>query len=108
VVGVLYAGLNDYALTLKNKDLHRVPTNISYVVPSHYLTNSLQGFLKMEDMRLPPDAKTIDEMLKNAEFRNILEKGRDWVTKRVDPEAEAARVSEMTRVQLGGRNESEG
>lgn len=108
VVGVLYAGLNDYALTLKNKDVHRVPTNISYVVPSHYLTNSLGGFLKMEDMRLPPDAKTIDEMLKNAEFRNILEKGRDWVTKKVDPKAEAERVSEITRLQFGGHNDSEG
>ncbi len=82
VVGVLYAGLNDYALTLKNKDLHLVPTNISYVVPSHYLTKSLEAFLKMENMRPPSDAKSIDEMLKNAEFRNFLEKGRDWITKK--------------------------
>lgn len=106
VVGVLYAGLNDYALTLKNKDLHRVPTNISYVVPSHYLLNSLNGFLKMEDMRQPSDSKTIDEMLKDAQFRNVLEKGRDWITKKVDPQAEAKRVSELTRVDVPKRDKS--
>jgi S1-C subfamily serine protease len=98
VVGVLYAGLNDYSLTLKNKDLHRVPTNISYVVPSHYLLKSLDGFLQMENMEQPSDAKTIDEMLKDAQFRNILQEGRDWITKKVDPEAEAKRVSELTRL----------
>jgi len=108
VVGVLYAGLNDYSLTLKNKDLHRVPTNISYVVPSHYLVNSLEGFLKNEKMEQPKDSKTIDEMLQGAEFRNVLEKGRDWVTKKVDPQAEAKRVSKLTRVRPESRNESEG
>lgn len=104
VVGVLYAGLNDYALTLRNKDLHRVPTNISYVVPSHYLMKSLEGFLKMEDMQQPSDAKTIDEMLKDAQFRNMLENGREWITKKVDPQAETKRVSELTRLEPLGRS----
>jgi S1-C subfamily serine protease len=98
VVGVLYGGLNDYALTLKDKDVHKVPTNISFVVPSHYLVRSLKEFEGKEDTQPPSDAKTIDEMLKNAEFRNALEEDRDWVIKKVDPKAEAARVSKLTRV----------
>jgi hypothetical protein len=61
----------------------------------------------MEDMRQPPDSKTIDEMLKDAELRNVLEKGREWVTKKVDPQAEAKRVSELTRVHPPARNERE-
>jgi S1-C subfamily serine protease len=108
VVGVLYAGLNDYAVTLKNRDVHRVPTNISYVVPSHYLTKSLEEFLKMEDMRSPPDAKTIDEMLKDAQFTNALEKGREWIIKNVDPQAEVKRVSELSRLDPPGRKTHEG
>lgn len=102
VVGILYGGLNDYAFTLKNKDVHRVPTNISYVVPSHYLVNVLSESADREDMRAPADAKTIDEMLQNADLQNILERGKGWITKKVDPKAEADRVSKLTRLRPSG------
>jgi len=104
VVGILYGGLNDYALTLKNKDVHRVPTNISYVVPSHYLVKILSEFTGLQDMRAPVDANTIDEMLQNTKLHNILEKGRDWATKKVDPKAEADRVFELSRLRLDQLN----
>lgn len=63
VVGVLYAGLNDIRTTVKKDDYFHVPTNISCVVPSHYLSNMLsqvQSDGMMIDSRQFP---TIEEMM---------------------------------------------
>jgi len=98
VVGVLYGGLHDLEVSIQGKDFYKVPTNISYVVPSHYLVRALEGVSKHPDMQPQPEALTIEEILKRAELVNILDKGRNWITKEVDPEAEAARVSQLNRV----------
>ncbi len=97
VVGVLYAGLNDLGVTLKEKDIYRIPTNISYVVPAHYLAHSMDGYVKEANLQQPADAKTIDEMLAGAELKSALE-GRAWATKKVDPQAETQRLAEFARV----------
>jgi len=97
VVGVLYAGLNDPRETLRNQDLYTVPTNISYVVPSHYLHRSLEELEKLNQMKAPSDARTIEEMLHAAEFNNALQ-GRHWEIRQVDPQAEAERVSTVSRL----------
>jgi len=78
VLGVLYAGLNDFDETLEQKDLYRVPTAISYVVPSRYIAHVLA---RMKDDPLRPqaaDAITVDEMLQQAVIVNALEEPRDW------------------------------
>lgn len=98
VVGVLYGGLNDIALTLKGKDPYKVPTNISYVVPSHYLANALAEFAKNPDMQLPAETKAIDEMIAEATIADIFDKGRDWAIRTVDPKVEAKRMANIVRV----------
>lgn len=70
VVGVLYAGLRDFEVSLKQKDLYAVPTNISYVVPSHYLVSGLKSLDNQPEMQTPPDAMTIDEMI--AKFQIVV------------------------------------
>jgi S1-C subfamily serine protease len=97
VVGVLYAGLNDPRVTLHNQDLYTVPTNISYVVPSHYLRMALRELEQLGEMNAPSDAKTIEEMLEGAEFNNAL-LGRRWHFRQVNPETEGARVATLSRL----------
>jgi S1-C subfamily serine protease len=98
VIGVLYGGLNDIALTLRGKDPYKVPTNITYVVPSHYLINAMAEFAKHPDMQLPPDAKTVEEMIAQATIKNVFEDGRDWAIRKVDAKAEEKRMTEIVRV----------
>jgi hypothetical protein len=112
VIGVLYAGLNDRAVTFRNATgdsgdvpepiFYSVPTNISYVVPSHYIRNAL-GTLseQLPGFATPSDAKTIEEMVQNAQFNNALH-GRQWHLREVDPQSEAQRVSTLSRVEPPG------
>jgi S1-C subfamily serine protease len=97
IIGVLYAGLNDPRVTLRNQDVYTVPTNISYVVPSHYLRECLS---RLEGQLTPPnDAKTIEQMLEGATFSNALH-GRRWGIRKVNPQAEAARMSTVDKLTL--------
>jgi S1-C subfamily serine protease len=113
VVGVLYAGLNDARVALRRNSaspeqesapepiLYSVPTNISYVVPSHYIRKALEQ-LPGQLPAMPNDAKTIEEMLQNAQFHNAL-RGRQWARapwtlRQVDAEAEKQRVSALSRI----------
>ena len=99
VLGVLYAGLNDLAVTIKEKDLYKVPTNISYVVPSHYIKFLLKQNNNLEDLKQPSDSMTIDEMIRSATLQNIFEKDRNWVIKGIDSEAEATRIKELNYIE---------
>lgn len=72
VAGILYAGLNDIGQT-RNKDIYRLPTNISYVVPSHYLNLFLKNIDKDPMLANSKDFPTLEEVLKNAEFVNRFE-----------------------------------
>ena len=67
VVGVLYAGLGDIGVT-KNKDIYRIPTNITYVVPSHYIRRLLDEIRDNPAVRPPEGALTIEGMLKGKKF----------------------------------------
>jgi hypothetical protein len=102
VVGVLYGGLRDFHVT-KRRDLVAVPTNISYVVPSHYIEHALDAVLKNPDMKPDPDAMTIDEILRTYTRTNLIEKDRGWVLKKVNPESEANRVENLSRVSPSGQ-----
>jgi hypothetical protein len=112
VVGVLYAGLNDARITLRRNAaspdresepepiLYTVPTNISYVVPSHYIRTALDQLKQF--IVSPDDARTIEEMLQNAQFNNALRGRRwgQWGVRQVDPRAEVDRVSSLSRVRI--------
>lgn len=63
VIGVLYGGLYDYSLTKKNKDVYKVPTNISYVVPAQFISKSLDSITKDKHFTLPQDTPTLQERL---------------------------------------------
>jgi len=73
VVGVLYAALNDIEHTFR-KDIYRVPTNISYVVPHHFIVKSLQNIEGNPDFVLPEDTKSIDELIETREIVSRFEK----------------------------------
>lgn len=61
VLGVLCAGLNEMRQlrVLSSAIEYSVPTNISYVVPSHYIAQ----FLQTLKPQIPHDAQTLDGML---------------------------------------------
>ena len=77
VIGILYAGLHDLDVTMKNKDVYRVPTNVSYVVPSHYIVHLLENIDRIAELKQPSDAKTIEEMISGGEIVNKLENKLD-------------------------------
>jgi len=91
VAGVLYAGLEDVGVT-KGKDIYRLPTNISYVVPSHVLRNSLAALKQDSAVGPVAGAKTIEEMLSGAVLSNILEKGRQWQVREMKPRDQSPAV----------------
>ena len=62
VLGVIFSGLDDYDFISK-KNVHRTPTNISYVIPSHYIIKGLKS-LQQKKVTLPSDAISFKEMLK--------------------------------------------
>jgi len=62
VIGVLWGGLLDEAITDRG-DIIKSPTNISYVVSSHYLAKSLNMIKNHPEFILPPDTKTIEEII---------------------------------------------
>jgi len=74
VVGALYANLNDTRVASYRTEggleplPYTVPTNISYVVPSHYIRTALEQIPKQvpELAAVLSEAKTIDELLENA------------------------------------------
>ena len=81
IIGVLYAGLNDIKRTMlilpkdkKERDpsthfhFYRLPTNASYVVPSHYIERMLDNILKDNKIKLPEDTPSLNDILKNAQF----------------------------------------
>jgi S1-C subfamily serine protease len=110
VIGVLYAGLNDRRATLAADTptagdqaepkpiFYTVPTNISYVVPSHYISKAMEQLPQFITPRT--NEQTIDEMLQNAQFNNALQ-GRRWAKcgmRQVDPRTEAERVKTLSRL----------
>jgi S1-C subfamily serine protease len=99
VLGVLYAGLNDLEVSVTKKDLYRVPTNISYVVPSHYINFLFRQNANLRDLIQPSDSMNIDEMIANATLQNVFEKGRNWVIKDINLADEEARIQEFSRLE---------
>src|SRR6185503_16108960 len=73
VVGILYAGLNDYSRTSHDElssdngqeHMHSlvVPTNISYGIPIWLLRTMMSNIETQFDLTLPPEAKTLDEIV---------------------------------------------
>lgn len=82
VIGVLYAGLNDFALTA-NKDISTMPTCISYVVPSHFLINSLKNIDDIPQVKLPKDTKSLDELIKDKKIVDRHKEGRKFQIKKI-------------------------
>jgi hypothetical protein len=79
VIGVLYAGLEDIKSTLsvssngaKNLDpslhahLFKAPTNISYVVPAHYIEKMLEVIINEERCKFPEDTPSLEKYIETA------------------------------------------
>jgi S1-C subfamily serine protease len=100
VAGVLFAGLNDTGVT-KVQDIYHVPTNISYVVPSHVLRGSLAAFMSNSEIGPAPGAQTIEEMIAGAVLSNILEKGRQWQVRELKPNRPptAGKMRQLSRIE---------
>ena len=84
VIGVLYGGLNDFALTA-NKDISKMPTCISYVVPSHFLINLLKNIDNVPQVKLPKDTKSIDELIKSTKVVDRYKEGMKYQIKKIKP-----------------------
>jgi len=76
VIGVLYAGLEDIAQTVvlpqKKGQIHdpsvhvhnhKIPTNLSYVVPAYFIEKMLEELHKTDEYKLPYDTPSLAEKL---------------------------------------------
>jgi S1-C subfamily serine protease len=99
VIGVLYAGLHDIDLTLAKKDPYRLPTNISYVVPAHYISWSLAEAMKVPGMQLKQDSPTLEDMLAVCERRNVFTDGKTWVRKASNADIERERIQAFSKME---------
>jgi len=81
VIGVLYAGLQDIKKTIKptsknvkiidpstHSHLYKVPTNASYVVPSHFIISAKQKILTDKNFSLPSDTPSLKQLLEKRDF----------------------------------------
>ena len=78
VIGILYAGLEETRQTktrlpekiepLLHTHIFSTPTNISYVVPAHYIEAMLIKLKNDKAITFPDDTLTLEEYLKKAEY----------------------------------------
>jgi len=102
VIGVLYAGLNEFDNTLDNNDSCKVPTNISYVVPAHLIAKSLQGIEADANFKLPTDAQSLDQIIETSKFVNKFEgSGNVYQVKAAEPPGSAQKL-ERLNFKFGG------
>ncbi len=98
VIGVLYAGLDEIDVALDKKTYYRVPTAISYVVPSHYIQKGLEACAHEPNIRAPDDAMTIPEMLAKKKLSNAFEQDNYWIVKEQGPDPRVAEKVKFERV----------
>lgn len=96
--GVLYGGLSDIGFTLQ-QDAYSLPTNISYVVPSHYIRHILHEIAKDPEIKTPPDAMTIEEVLQSSKLVNVLQEGRQTEVRKIEPKTRVPGSRGITEVQ---------
>jgi S1-C subfamily serine protease len=82
IVGVLYGSLNDVGIT-KSKELYRLPTNISYVVPAKFIQSLLNDIKTKPEIKAPSDALSIEDMLKSKKINDIVKEGRKYEVRQI-------------------------
>lgn len=84
VIGMVSGAIYDRLPLVKNFS-YRVPTNIGYVVPSHYIAHFLDQLSRDGSLRLPTDAETLAQMLENRKKVSALKEEEDkWIIRRAD------------------------
>ncbi|MCH7549001.1 MAG: trypsin-like peptidase domain-containing protein [Candidatus Krumholzibacteriota bacterium] len=69
VIGVLYGGLNE---PFEEGPVRYVaPTNISYVVPAHYIASALDMMRSEGHPAVTPQTRTLDELVSSARINNM-------------------------------------
>jgi S1-C subfamily serine protease len=63
VIGVLYAGLHELEESPRMPAPYLVPTNLSYVVPAHYVEHMLEKIKAKNRFELPSDTMSLEEMV---------------------------------------------
>jgi hypothetical protein len=66
-VGILYGGLED-AAQLASGEEYRQPTAFSYVVPAHFLENTLVQIDRDKAFQFPPDTPTLQDFVASVEL----------------------------------------
>ena len=66
VIGILYASLKEPCIFSINNNYYSpplLPTNISYVVPLYFMTNFLKKSIELNELKLPQDTKSLNEII---------------------------------------------
>jgi len=106
VIGVISDSIFDLQYDCNNKNhWHRVPINISYAVPSHYLTTFMKDFAG-KSSRLPPDTETLDQIIANRERRNVLVEGRDWIARKLEIGPDKKETSENSKTNPNAKEQN--
>jgi hypothetical protein len=75
-----------------------LPTNISYVVPVHYLERLLDQVEEDGVVVAPDDALTIDEMVSSKQVVSVLEQGRRFEVQEIRPAKQVTESRRFTEV----------
>jgi len=65
VVGILYAGLEEPALTKEIKDVYLKPTAITYGLPAGLIQSGIETARKLPDYPLPEDTLSLQQMIES-------------------------------------------
>lgn len=83
VVGILYGGLEEPALTYTKKDAYQKTTAITYVLPAGLIESGMQAARKLPNCALPDDTLSLDDMIKKYPRHESKGPVRDSVTKKL-------------------------
>jgi S1-C subfamily serine protease len=98
VIGMIANAVYD-RLPLGEKISYRVPINISYAVPSHYINHFMKKILTDQLDSLPPEIETLDQMLEKYEKTVITPgEGHPGTVRKVESETEKERISKVLKI----------
>jgi S1-C subfamily serine protease len=95
IIGMISSAVHDI-LSLQENIFYKVPTNISYAVPSHYIEHVIPKILKDNEKDIPGNSRSIKDILNNYK-KIVIMPGKipPCSLRKVESEAEIKRISKI-------------
>jgi S1-C subfamily serine protease len=98
VIGMIASAIYD-TLPLGEKIIYKVPTNISYAVPSHYITHIMPKIIEGNKNDIPGNSQSLEHILKNYK-KLVIMPGQipPCSLRKVESESEIKSISEIVKI----------